>query len=126
LTYPIAQDNDYVTWRNFKNHYRPAKYIIDREGRVRYTHFGEGAYEETEKVIQLLLGLSGTLESNEIQQLQDEMDNLNGFGGRTPEIYLGTQRRDRMSDKPTEDANYRWLGGQRKSEDEHIVLQSAT
>ncbi len=55
LKYPIAQDNDFVTWRAFDNHYWPTKYLIDRDGAIRYTHIGEGAYEETEQMIQQLL-----------------------------------------------------------------------
>ena len=57
LEYPIAQDNDYVTWRLYqgKRGVWPAKYLIDRDGYVRYTHFGEGAYEETEQKIRELL-----------------------------------------------------------------------
>ena len=57
LEYPIAQDNDYITWRLFQGRRGvwPAKYLIDRNGLVRYTHFGEGAYEETELRIQELL-----------------------------------------------------------------------
>ena len=45
LEYPIAQDNDFVTWRSFNNMYWPSKYLIDRNGVIRYTHIGEGAYE---------------------------------------------------------------------------------
>lgn len=41
LTYPIAQDNDFVTWKNFNNHYWPAKYLFDRDGNLRYFHFGD-------------------------------------------------------------------------------------
>jgi cytochrome c biogenesis protein CcdA/thiol-disulfide isomerase/thioredoxin len=55
LEYPVVQDNDYKTWRAYNNRFWPAKYIIDKNGQVRYTHFGEGAYEETEQVIQYLL-----------------------------------------------------------------------
>ena len=55
LDYPIAQDNDFATWRAYNNLYWPAKYLIDKEGVVRYTHFGEGAYLETEKEIRKLL-----------------------------------------------------------------------
>jgi peroxiredoxin len=55
LQYPVVQDNDFKTRKNYDNRYWPAKYIIDKEGNVRYTHFGEGEYEETEKVIQYLL-----------------------------------------------------------------------
>src|SRR3989338_2253577 len=52
LKYPIVQDNDFATWRAYNNRYWPAKYFIDKEGYIRYTHFGEGAYDESEKVIQ--------------------------------------------------------------------------
>lgn len=55
LTYPIVQDNDYQTWRAFNNRYWPAKYLVDAEGNIRYTHFGEGAYEETDEAIESLL-----------------------------------------------------------------------
>ena len=55
LEYPIAQDNDFTTWRAFNNMYWPSKYLIDRNGAIRYTHIGEGAYEETEQMIQRLL-----------------------------------------------------------------------
>ncbi len=55
VPYPIAVDNDYKIWRAFSNNYWPAVYLIDARGRVRYHHFGEGGYEETEKMIQLLL-----------------------------------------------------------------------
>jgi thiol-disulfide isomerase/thioredoxin len=55
LVWPMAQDNDYVTWRRYSNRFWPAKYLIDKDGVVRYTHFGEGAYAETEDVIRELL-----------------------------------------------------------------------
>ena len=55
LEYPIAQDNDFVTWQVFNNMYWPTKYLIDRNGVIRYTHIGEGAYEQTEQMIQQLL-----------------------------------------------------------------------
>jgi thiol-disulfide isomerase/thioredoxin len=55
INYPVAQDNDFVTWRAYNNQYWPARYLIDAEGGIRYTHFGEGQYEETEMAIQALL-----------------------------------------------------------------------
>jgi thiol-disulfide isomerase/thioredoxin len=60
LEYPIAQDNDFRTWRNFNNRFWPAKYLIDQQGVVRYTHFGEGGYDETERFIRELLEEGGT------------------------------------------------------------------
>ena len=58
--WPVVQDNDYKTWRAFNNRYWPAKYLIDKEGVVRYTHFGEGAYDETEGWIRTLLEEAGS------------------------------------------------------------------
>ncbi|MEK7578016.1 MAG: cytochrome c biogenesis protein DipZ [Patescibacteria group bacterium] len=87
LPYPIVQDNDFATWRAYDNSYWPAKYIIDKEGYIRYTHFGEGAYDETEKVIQELLKEAGAKDvtsiiNNPTYQIQT----------KTPEIYLGSSR----------------------------------
>ena len=59
ITWPVAQDNDFVTWRSYFNRFWPAKYLIDKDGVVRYTHFGEGAYDETEKQIRELLEDAG-------------------------------------------------------------------
>lgn len=55
IEYPIAQDNDGKTWRAFGNRYWPTKYLIDKRGRIRYRHIGEGRYAETEAAIQTLL-----------------------------------------------------------------------
>ena len=60
LRYPVALDNDYGTWRAWSNRYWPAKYLIDRDGPVRYYHFGEGKYAETEGAIRALLSERGT------------------------------------------------------------------
>jgi thiol-disulfide isomerase/thioredoxin len=60
LTYPVAQDNDYATWQAFNNRYWPAKYLIDANGYIRHQHFGEGAYDEFEEQIRLLLLESGS------------------------------------------------------------------
>ncbi len=59
LQYPIVQDNQYSTWRAFKNRYWPATYLIDSSGRLRHTHFGEGGYLETEEIIRSLLAEAG-------------------------------------------------------------------
>lgn len=55
ITYPIAQDNEGVTWRAYNNRYWPTLYLIDKRGTIRYVHIGEGKYEQTEAVIQALL-----------------------------------------------------------------------
>ena len=55
IPYAVAQDNDRETWAAYKNRYWPTLYLIDKQGRIRYTHIGEGAYAETEAAIQSLL-----------------------------------------------------------------------
>ena len=54
------QDNRFKTWDNFANQYWPAEYLIDRNGRVRHTHFGEGEYPQTESLIRKLLAVKGS------------------------------------------------------------------
>ncbi|MGO8738487.1 cytochrome c biogenesis protein DipZ [Rhodoblastus sp.] len=61
IDYPVAIDNDYAIWRAFDNQYWPAEYIVDARGRLRHQHFGEGGYDETEKIIQQLLAEAGAL-----------------------------------------------------------------
>ena len=72
LVWPIAQDNDYGTWSAYSNRFWPAKYLIDQAGTVRYTHFGEGAYVDTEKLIRQLLEETGAdLGDIEVSSAQD-------------------------------------------------------
>jgi thiol-disulfide isomerase/thioredoxin len=59
VDYPVAVDNEHVIWRAFKNQYWPALYFVDSQGRVRFHHFGEGAYERSEMIIQELLAEAG-------------------------------------------------------------------
>ncbi|MGI8460506.1 MAG: cytochrome c biogenesis protein/redoxin, partial [Solirubrobacterales bacterium] len=59
LEYPVVQDNELATWDAYQNQYWPAKYLIDAEGNIRYTHFGEGDYETTERAIRSLLAEAG-------------------------------------------------------------------
>jgi peroxiredoxin len=55
IPYAVAQDNDGKTWRAYGNRYWPTRYLIDKQGHIRYRHIGEGAYQETEAAIQALL-----------------------------------------------------------------------
>ncbi|NOY66895.1 MAG: redoxin domain-containing protein [Gammaproteobacteria bacterium] len=55
ISYPVAIDNDFTIWKRFNNRYWPAMYLVDKKGIIRYTHFGEGRYKETEKKIRQLL-----------------------------------------------------------------------
>lgn len=87
LTYPIVQDNDFSTWRAYNNRYWPAKYFIDKEGYIRYTHFGEGEYDKSEQVIQELLNEAGA------EGISQKVDNPEyQVYGRTHETYLGYSR----------------------------------
>ncbi len=93
LKYPIVQDNDFATWRTYGNRYWPAKYLIDKNGRIRYHHFGEGKYQETEMEIQKLLKETGVQESAGLTILEEQTPR----GPLTPETYLGTLRLDRFA-----------------------------
>lgn len=87
ISYPVMQDNAFATWQAYNNRYWPAKYILDKDGFIRYTHFGEGKYDETEKVIQELLREAG------MSDVSSEVNNLTyTIQSRTPETYLGYSR----------------------------------
>ncbi|AJF60302.1 MAG: redoxin domain-containing protein [Candidatus Diapherotrites archaeon] len=88
IEYAVALDNDMKTWRNYKNRFWPAKYLIDANGRIRYTHFGEGAYAETEKQIQLLLE-EARAEEIDIEIVEEEESGGGAGIFRTPELYAG-------------------------------------
>jgi len=99
LNYPIAQDNDMKTWNAYANRYWPAEYLIDAQGNIRYTHFGEGRYEVTEKAIQQLLLEAGHLSVDEVVEIE-EVDPGVEFGKiGTPEIYLGYLRINNLGNK---------------------------
>jgi thiol-disulfide isomerase/thioredoxin len=90
IGYPVVQDNELGTWSAFANQYWPAKYLIDPDGRVRYVHFGEGDYEQTEAAIRSLLaeaghtGLGTRARPGEVETIDPDL--------RTPETYLGYAR----------------------------------
>jgi thiol-disulfide isomerase/thioredoxin len=94
IDYPVALDNDYEIWNAFDNHYWPALYFVDADGIIRDQHFGEGRYEESERVIQKLLGLERELVSVEGLGVEAEADwdNL-----RTRETYLGYERSEHFA-----------------------------
>ncbi|WP_447889991.1 cytochrome c biogenesis protein DipZ [Pseudomonas hormoni] len=95
ITYPVAIDNDYKIWRAFNNEYWPAHYFADAQGRIRYHHFGEGDYAESERVIQQLLREAGAAKvadglinaSAEGVQRAPDMNEV-----QSPETYVGYQR----------------------------------
>jgi cytochrome c biogenesis protein CcdA/thiol-disulfide isomerase/thioredoxin len=95
ITYPVAIDNAYKIWRAFDNQYWPAHYFADAKGQIRYHHFGEGDYAESERVIQQLLreagarNVAGGLIQADAKGVQQAPD-MNEV--QSPETYLGFQR----------------------------------
>lgn len=95
INYPVTIDNEFRIWRAFNNEYWPAHYFADAQGRIRYHHFGEGAYAESERVIQQLLREAGAAKvadglinaSAEGVQLAPDMNEV-----QSPETYVGYQR----------------------------------
>jgi thiol-disulfide isomerase/thioredoxin len=94
IDYPVAVDNDYDIWSAFANHYWPALYFIDADGVIRDHHFGEGRYEQSERVIQRLLGVERERVSVEALGVEAEADWKHL---RTPETYLGYARSERFA-----------------------------
>src|SRR5262245_27908243 len=95
VDYPVAMDNDFAIWRGFGIQYWPALYLFDGKGRVRHRHFGEGDYEQTERVIQDLLAEAGA------RGVAEELVSVTTPGAeapadwdnvKSPETYLGTAR----------------------------------
>jgi cytochrome c biogenesis protein CcdA/thiol-disulfide isomerase/thioredoxin len=89
IRYPVALDNDFATWTAYANQYWPAKYLIDRTGRVRYYHYGEGEYDETERLIRQYLGAGVP---DQAKAVTDRTPTVR----TTPESYLGYERLDRF------------------------------
>ena len=95
ITYPVATDNDYAVWRAFDNHYWPAIYVADVDGRIQYHHFGEGEYAQTEMVLQRLLAEAGAA------GVASDLVEVGGSGAeapadwaslQSPETYIGYLR----------------------------------
>ncbi len=94
LTYPIVLDNDREIWKAFANRYWPTKYLLDKEGYLRYAHFGEGAYHECEEVIrELLLEANPTLAFSPLMEPVRDEDRASAVCFRpSSELYLGNAR----------------------------------
>jgi cytochrome c biogenesis protein CcdA/thiol-disulfide isomerase/thioredoxin len=143
LNYPVAIDSDYKIWKAFNNQYWPAHYFIDGKGRIRYHHFGEGEYEESERVIQQLLKENGTmsLSANAMDmsaagaEAAPDIENV-----RSHETYIGYDRAENFASTdliaPDSRKVYvpgsrlslnQWaLGGSWKVSPESAVLQAAS
>jgi len=95
IGYPVAIDNDYAIWRAFDNQYWPAHYFVDAQGRIRHHHFGEGRYDESERVIQELLAEAGNASVSEgsvavsASGAEAPADKQNAL---SPETYVGADR----------------------------------
>jgi thiol-disulfide isomerase/thioredoxin len=89
IAYPVAVDSNYDVWRDFGNHYWPAIYVADGDGRIRYHHFGEGEYAETERVVQRLLGVEEAFVEVEPEGFEVQADWANLM---SPETYLGYEQ----------------------------------
>jgi cytochrome c biogenesis protein CcdA/thiol-disulfide isomerase/thioredoxin len=101
ISYPVVQDNRYKTWDNYANEYWPAEYLIDKQGHVRHTHFGEGEYDQTESLIRQLLNADGPRASRK--------PDATPTGILTPESYLGYARLDNYVGKtPVPDTRARY------------------
>jgi cytochrome c biogenesis protein CcdA/thiol-disulfide isomerase/thioredoxin len=141
ISYPVAIDSDYKIWQAFNNHYWPAHYFIDGKGRIRYHHFGEGEYDESERVIRLLLKENGAT------SLSEGVINVTASGAEaaadnknvgSPETYVGYKRagnfasaepvvkdsRKTYSPQPRLSLNQWALGGSWKVGEESAVLES--
>jgi len=94
VRYPVALDNRYGTWTAYGNQYWPAKYLIDRQGNVRYAHFGEGSYGVTEQNIRRLLGETPGAPAS------SRLADLTPTELLTPESYLGSERLARYAGSP--------------------------
>jgi thiol-disulfide isomerase/thioredoxin len=143
LTYPIVLDSDHQTWNAFSNRYWPAEYITDDLGHIRHTHFGEGEYDQTEKVIQQLLdqraerlGLKVNTNQGLVSLQSHEFSPV-----QTPELYFGydfAQGRDYLGNsegfQPEKTVNYNiptglqndhfYLGGQWQNLHDSMKLSS--
>jgi thiol-disulfide isomerase/thioredoxin len=114
IDYTVAVDNDYAVWSAFANHYWPALYFVDTDGVIRDHHFGEGRYEQSERVIQRLLGVERepvSVEGVGVEAPAD-WDHLH-----TPETYLGYARSDR--------AGHWALAGESTTGAEAVALDAA-
>jgi thiol-disulfide isomerase/thioredoxin len=89
VTWPVAEDPDRATWDAFRNSYWPADYLVDRSGRIRLVHVGEGGDTEIEDAVRGLLADGGDPGTARVGDKQRDP----GAATITPELYLGTQRR---------------------------------
>jgi thiol-disulfide isomerase/thioredoxin len=128
VEYPVALDSDYAVWDAFANRYWPAAYFVDAEGRIRHHQFGEGGYEECERVIQRLLREAGR------DGIGDELASVVGQGFEvqadwanleTPETYLGSRQAHNFTAGASLELNQWALAGDWSVEPGASVLERA-
>ena len=106
INYPVGLDNDFVTWNNYDNQFWPASYLIDKDGIVRRTHFGEGEHTETEKAVRFLLDqkdtqmVTETVKSGFEDQYTKDCQNKS-CPAKTNETYLGSSRAKNQANTST-------------------------
>ena len=145
IDYPVAIDNNYAIWRSLNNEYWPAHYFVDAQGRIRYHHFGEGDYAQSEKVIQQLLAEAGHanatsvptgLTSASVMGVEAAADNSDM---KSPETYIGYSRAEHFASPggeaedrshtyaaPSQPSLNEWgLDGKWRVGEEHATLSAA-
>jgi thiol-disulfide isomerase/thioredoxin len=141
ITYPVAIDSNHRIWDAFNNEYWPADYFIDAKGRIRYHHFGEGEYGESERVIQVLLKANGAigLDESTVRISADGVEAPPSGVVQSPETYVGYRQAQRFASPervaqdsrktytlPATPSLNQWgLGGSWDVDAESGVLQSA-
>jgi thiol-disulfide isomerase/thioredoxin len=123
IDYPVVIDNDFAIWQSLANRYWPAVYLVDRDGRIGYHHFGEGNYEETERAIQQMLGIDEEPVRVEAGGLAEAADWETLGSGET---YIGYGRGVGRVDSPRGLALNQWaVSGDWAVEEESAVLGAA-
>jgi thiol-disulfide isomerase/thioredoxin len=122
VDYPVVIDNNFAIWQSLSNRFWPAVYLVDRDGRTRFHHFGEGNYEETEREIQQLLGVDEDTVRVEAGGIAEAAD---WDGLRSGETYVGYGRGAGRVDSPAQLALNHWaLSGDWHVEEESAVLSA--
>ena len=98
VTYPVAIDSSYAIWQAFGNEYWPADYVVDGKGRIRYQHFGEGDYGESERVIQQLLRENGAggIAAGTVRDDAKGIEAPSSDETQSPETYVGYRQTERF------------------------------
>ena len=98
IAYPVVADSDYAIWSAFANRYWPAVYVADAKGAIRFHHFGEGRYEETERVIQQLVDAPPGLKDDPVEVEANGVEAQADWASlESPETYLGYERAERFA-----------------------------